>query len=71
MAVTGRGDFPLLSAWLRASRSRRGGRFQVLYKSPPHGGYGFGFTRMLMIMLGLKNVREVTYVYRGVNRLAP
>lgn len=38
---------------------------------PPHGGYGFGLTRMLMIMLGMKNVREVTYLYRGVNRLTP
>lgn len=38
---------------------------------PPHGGYGFGLTRMLMIMLGAKNVREVTFLYRGVNRLTP
>lgn len=38
---------------------------------PPHGGFGFGLTRMLMNMLGLKNVREATYLYRGMNRLAP
>lgn len=38
---------------------------------PPHGGYGFGLTRMLMTLLGLKNVREVTYLYRGPNRLSP
>lgn len=38
---------------------------------PPHGGYGFGLTRMLMVMLGVKNVREVTYLYRGPNRLSP
>lgn len=38
---------------------------------PPHGGFGFGLTRMLMIILGLKNVREVTYLYRGPNRLTP
>ena len=38
---------------------------------PPHGGFGFGLTRMLMAMLGLKSVREATYVYRGVNRLTP
>ncbi len=38
---------------------------------PPHGGYGFGLTRMLMMMLDRKNVREVTYLYRGVNRLTP
>lgn len=41
------------------------------YGCPPHGGYGFGLTRMLMVMLELKNVREVTFLYRGVNRLAP
>jgi aspartyl-tRNA synthetase len=41
------------------------------YGCPPHGGYGFGLTRMLMVMLGAKSVREVTYLYRGVNRLSP
>jgi aspartyl-tRNA synthetase len=41
------------------------------YGCPPHGGYGFGLTRMLMVMLGLKTVRDVTFVYRGVNRLTP
>lgn len=41
------------------------------YGCPPHGGYGFGLTRMLMILLNLNNVREVTYLYRGPNRLSP
>ena len=41
------------------------------YGCPPHGGLGFGLTRMLMIMLGKSNVREVTYLYRGPNRLTP
>lgn len=41
------------------------------YGCPPHGGFGFGLTRMLMILLGIKNVREVTYLYRGPNRLHP
>lgn len=41
------------------------------YGMPPHGGYGFGLTRMLMVMLGQSNVREVTYVYRGPTRLTP
>lgn len=41
------------------------------YGCPPHGGFGFGLTRMLMMLLGLKNVREVTYLYRGPNRLEP
>ena len=38
---------------------------------PPHGGLGFGISRFLMQMLGLQNVREVTYLYRGVKRLDP
>ncbi|MFH0712661.1 MAG: aspartate--tRNA(Asn) ligase [Candidatus Jorgensenbacteria bacterium] len=41
------------------------------YGCPPHGGYGFGLTRMLMVILGAKSVREVTYLYRSVNRLTP
>jgi aspartyl-tRNA synthetase len=41
------------------------------YGCPPHGGYGFGLTRMLMVLLGVKNVREVTFLYRGPNRLSP
>jgi len=41
------------------------------YGCPPHGGLGFGLTRMLMILLDMPNVREVTYVYRGPNRLTP
>ncbi len=38
---------------------------------PPHGGFGLGLTRMLMIVLGQTDVREVTYLHRGPNRLAP
>jgi len=41
------------------------------YGCPPHGGFAPGPTRMLMKILGLSNVREVTYLYRGVNRLTP
>ena len=41
------------------------------YGCPPHGGLGFGPTRFLMKILGLANVREVTYLYRGVKRLEP
>jgi len=41
------------------------------YGMPPHGGYGFGLTRLIMSILGLPNVREVTYLYRGPNRLKP
>ncbi len=38
---------------------------------PPHGGFGLGLTRILMILLARTNVREVTYLYRGPNRLLP
>lgn len=32
---------------------------------------GVGLTRLLMNLLGLHNVREVTFLYRGPNRLTP
>lgn len=38
---------------------------------PPHGGCGVGLTRLLMTIMGAKNVREVTFMYRGLNRLTP
>lgn len=41
------------------------------YGCPPHGGFGLGMTRLLMILLDVRNVREVTYLYRGPNRLTP
>jgi nondiscriminating aspartyl-tRNA synthetase len=41
------------------------------YGAPPHGGFGFGLTRLLMMMLGQENVREVTFLYRGPHRLTP
>jgi aspartyl-tRNA synthetase len=41
------------------------------YGCPPHGGFAPGPTRMLMKIFGLPNVREVTYLYRGVKRLTP
>lgn len=41
------------------------------YGCPPHGGYGAGLTRLLMVLLERPNVREVTFLYRGPNRLTP
>ncbi len=41
------------------------------YGCPPHGGYGLGLTRLLMVLLNASSVREVTFVYRGPNRLEP
>jgi aspartyl-tRNA synthetase len=41
------------------------------YGAPPHGGFGFGLTRLLMQLLAQDNVREVTFLYRGPHRLQP
>jgi nondiscriminating aspartyl-tRNA synthetase len=41
------------------------------FGAPPHGGFGFGLTRLLMQMLNQDNVREVTFLYRGPHRLEP
>lgn len=41
------------------------------YGCPPHGGFGLGPSRMLMKIFNVDNVREVTYLYRGVKRLEP
>jgi aspartyl-tRNA synthetase len=41
------------------------------YGMPPHGGLGLGLSRLLMVMLGLNNVREAVFLFRGPNRLHP
>ena len=41
------------------------------YGCPPHGGFGMGPNRMIMKLLGLDNVREAMFLYRGVKRLEP
>lgn len=41
------------------------------YGCPPHGGFGAGPNRFIMKILGLENIREATYLYRGVKRLTP
>ena len=41
------------------------------YGCPPHGGLGFGLSRMLMKLLGLSSIKEVTYLFRGPNRITP
>nr|WP_227411823.1 aspartate--tRNA(Asn) ligase [Cryobacterium sp. BB736] len=41
------------------------------YGVPPHGGFGMGLARVLMLMLGLSTLRETTYLFRGPNRLLP
>jgi len=41
------------------------------YGCPPHGGFGLGLSRLLMVMLNLSNVREAVFLFRGPNRLNP
>lgn len=41
------------------------------YGTPPHGGFGMGLARLLMLLLGESSIREVTFLFRGPTRLAP
>jgi nondiscriminating aspartyl-tRNA synthetase len=41
------------------------------YGMPPHGGCGIGVERILMMMLGLPNIREAILFPRDVTRLTP
>jgi aspartyl/asparaginyl-tRNA synthetase len=38
---------------------------------PPHGGFGMGLARVIMLMLELPSIRESTFLFRGPNRLLP
>jgi aspartyl-tRNA synthetase len=41
------------------------------YGCPPHGGFGLGLARLVMLTLGLPSIREATFLHRGPNRLTP
>lgn len=41
------------------------------YGCPPHGGFGMGLSRLLMVLLNLPNIREAVFLFRGPNRLHP
>ena len=41
------------------------------YGVPPHGGFGMGLSRVLMLLLHLPNLREATFLFRGPTRLTP
>ncbi|MFC9559649.1 aspartate--tRNA(Asn) ligase [Agromyces sp. NPDC056965] len=41
------------------------------YGVPPHGGFGMGLARVLMLMLNEHSIRETTYLFRGPTRLQP
>jgi len=41
------------------------------YGCPPHGGFGLGLGRLLMVLLGLDSIRDATFLFRGPSRLVP
>jgi len=41
------------------------------YGAPPHGGFGIGLERLTMLILNIKNIREVTLFPRDRERLTP
>jgi aspartyl-tRNA synthetase len=41
------------------------------YGCPPHGGFGLGLSRLMMVMLGVSNIRESVYIFRGPTRITP
>ena len=41
------------------------------YGCPPHGGFGIGLDRLTMLLLGLPNLKETQFIFRGPNRLNP
>ena len=41
------------------------------YGCPPHGGFAIGVDRLTMLLLGVSNVKESMFLFRGPNRLNP
>jgi len=41
------------------------------YGCPPHGGFALGIDRMTMLLLGLPNLKETMFLFRGPNRITP
>lgn len=38
---------------------------------PPHGGFGMGLDRLIMLLLDLPSLKEAMYLFRGPDRLTP
>ena len=41
------------------------------YGVPPHGGFGLGLDRMIMVLLGVPTIKEAEFIFRGPDRLNP
>ena len=41
------------------------------YGCPPHGGFALGIDRITMLMLGMPNLKETMFLFRGPNRITP
>lgn len=41
------------------------------YGCPPHGGFGMGIDRVMMVLLNIFSVKEIMFVFRGPNRITP
>lgn len=41
------------------------------YGCPAHGGYAIGINRFVAKLLGLPNIKEATFLFRGPNRIMP
>lgn len=41
------------------------------YGMPPHGGFGMGLSRVIMMMLNLSSIKDSTFLPRSPNRLNP
>ena len=41
------------------------------YGCPPHGGFALGIDRMTMLLLGMPNLKETMFLFRGPNRITP
>ena len=39
--------------------------------APPHGGFGLGLARLLMLFLGLPGIKEASFIHRGPGRISP
>ena len=58
----------------RVGLSARGFKYHIQvfnYGMPPHGGFGLGVDRFMMVVSGVENIREVVLYPRDVRRLVP